>query len=170
MKIKTLALTIAATAALAATQAQATSFEIDYIGTSATSGPIVAHLTGEETNGVATSIFGTRNGVAVTGLSPYAAATQTITSTFPFTDFGGLSYSTADGINYNIYADTTGDFELNSVLNPGGNPSGDAPITAAVTIAAVPETATWAMMLAGFGMIGFAARRRTSVTTAVRFA
>lgn len=27
-------------------------------------------------------------------------------------------------------------------------------------VAAVPETATWAMMLAGFGMIGFAARRR----------
>ena len=35
---------------------------------------------------------------------------------------------------------------------------------------AVPEPATWAMMLAGFGMIGFAARRRQSVNTSVRFA
>lgn len=35
---------------------------------------------------------------------------------------------------------------------------------------AVPEPATWAMMLAGFGMIGFAARRRSSVKTSVRYA
>jgi hypothetical protein len=33
----------------------------------------------------------------------------------------------------------------------------------------VPETVTWAMMLAGFGMIGFAARRSQSVKTTVRF-
>jgi len=37
-------------------------------------------------------------------------------------------------------------------------------------VAAVPEPGTWAMMLAGFGMIGFAARRRQSVKTTVRFA
>ena len=35
---------------------------------------------------------------------------------------------------------------------------------------AVPEPATWAMMLAGFGMIGFAARRRPLVKTAASFA
>lgn len=32
------------------------------------------------------------------------------------------------------------------------------------TAAGVPEAATWAMMLAGFGMIGFAMRRRQNVT------
>lgn len=37
-------------------------------------------------------------------------------------------------------------------------------------VAAVPEPATWAMMLAGFGMVGFAARRRSSVKTTVTFA
>jgi hypothetical protein len=31
---------------------------------------------------------------------------------------------------------------------------------------AVPEPATWAMMLAGFGLLGFAARRRTAVAYA----
>ena len=36
--------------------------------------------------------------------------------------------------------------------------------------AAVPETATWAMMLAGFGMVGFAMRRRSSVKTTVAYA
>lgn len=32
--------------------------------------------------------------------------------------------------------------------------------------AAVPEAATWAMMVVGFGLVGVAARRRTSVVTA----
>lgn len=45
-----------------------------------------------------------------------------------------------------------------------------AKFVATPVVAAVPETATWAMMLAGFGMIGFAARRRKSVKTTVTFA
>ncbi|WP_420383117.1 PEPxxWA-CTERM sorting domain-containing protein [Novosphingobium sp.] len=36
--------------------------------------------------------------------------------------------------------------------------------------AAVPEPATWAMMLAGFGLIGFAARKRSSIKTSVTYA
>lgn len=35
---------------------------------------------------------------------------------------------------------------------------------------AVPEPATWAMMLAGFGAVGFAMRRRANVRTTVAFA
>lgn len=35
---------------------------------------------------------------------------------------------------------------------------------------AVPEPATWAMMIAGFGMVGFAMRRRQKMSTIVRFA
>lgn len=35
---------------------------------------------------------------------------------------------------------------------------------------AVPEPATWALMLAGFGLVGFAMRRRNKVSTTVRFA
>ena len=33
-----------------------------------------------------------------------------------------------------------------------------------VTLTAVPEPASWALMVAGFGLIGFAARRRTAAT------
>lgn len=36
--------------------------------------------------------------------------------------------------------------------------------------AAVPEPATWAMMLAGFGMVGFGLRRRSTVKTTVSYA
>lgn len=37
-------------------------------------------------------------------------------------------------------------------------------------MAAVPESATWVMMLAGFGMIGVATRRRSTVKTTVTYA
>lgn len=43
----------------------------------------------------------------------------------------------------------------------GGTMQGTWPITQ--TIAAVPEADTWAMLLAGLGLVGFAARRRTRV-------
>ena len=36
--------------------------------------------------------------------------------------------------------------------------------------AGVPEPATWAMMLMGFGAMGFAIRRRRDATVRVRFA
>lgn len=37
---------------------------------------------------------------------------------------------------------------------------------AAAVAGAVPEPATWAMLIAGFGMVGFMARRRTTVVSA----
>jgi hypothetical protein len=43
-------------------------------------------------------------------------------------------------------------------------------MSAASPTAAVPEPATWAMMLLGFGAIGFGMRRRRSDTVRVRFA
>jgi hypothetical protein len=39
-----------------------------------------------------------------------------------------------------------------------------------LTITAVPEPTTWAMMVAGFGIIGFAARKRSAAKTSVTFA
>ncbi len=39
-----------------------------------------------------------------------------------------------------------------------------------VAVGVVPEPATWAMMLLGFGGIGFAMRRRSKVRTAVSYA
>ena len=50
-------------------------------------------------------------------------------------------------------------------------PSADAFESANFSIAAVPEPATWALMLVGFGGVGFAMRRRKSkVATRVSFA
>lgn len=47
---------------------------------------------------------------------------------------------------------------------------GNAQYTAQLTANAVPEPATWAMMLAGFGFIGFAMRRQRKAHPKVRFA
>lgn len=37
-------------------------------------------------------------------------------------------------------------------------------------VAAVPEPATWGLMIAGFGMVGFGLRRRAKISTAVTYA
>ena len=55
------------------------------------------------------------------------------------------------------------------VNNGDGNYSNDS-THASGTISAVPEPATWAMLLLGFGMIGFAMRKRSNVRTTVSYA
>jgi len=85
-----------------------------------------------------------------------------------------------NGTSYSVPANSSGQFLavsgipiLANVLNTirvtgttsvdGGTYSG----TATFSATAVPEAATWAMMLGGFGMMGFALRRRrTSVSFA----
>ena len=57
-----------------------------------------------------------------------------------------------------------GTFNLFSIAN--GNST--LTISRAVTVAAVPEPATWAMMLLGFGGIGVAMRRRRHATLTFR--
>jgi hypothetical protein len=46
----------------------------------------------------------------------------------------------------------------------------DLTLAGAAATPGVPEPATWAMLLMGFGAVGFAMRRRPSVSTRVRFA
>jgi hypothetical protein len=48
--------------------------------------------------------------------------------------------------------------------------TGDYTLTLKGTAGAVPEPATWAMMLVGFGAVGFAMRRRKNVNTKIQFA
>jgi hypothetical protein len=70
--------------------------------------------------------------------------------------------------NFNIGAGT---FTLNLLGNPGtssGSFGGSVAFTAVA--AAVPEPGTWAMMLVGFGAIGFSMRRRRSVGALLQMA
>lgn len=95
------------------------------------------------------------------------AGTQTFTA-------AGLGFSNTAGVQslsqYVQFTANAGTL-INSVTF-SNSPSIDAFEAANFSITApVPEPATWALMLAGFGIVGFAMRRRQSkVTTSVRFA
>ena len=59
--------------------------------------------------------------------------------------------------------------DVHSVF-PGQHISQEGTVQFASVKSAVPEPATWAMMLMGFGAIGFAMRRRQKLTTRVSYA
>lgn len=71
-----------------------------------------------------------------------------------------------------------GYFVFNNTDNPVGDPSwnyfanfGNARFSATFDAqAAVPEPSTWALMILGFGAMGFAMRRRQKITTSVSYA
>ena len=56
-----------------------------------------------------------------------------------------------------------------TAVDMGGLPSYGNEVTS-VSISPVPEPATWALMLIGFGLIGFAMRKRSNVRTTVTYA
>ncbi|UAK23405.1 PEP-CTERM sorting domain-containing protein [Sphingomonas nostoxanthinifaciens] len=182
--IKTLAV-LAGTALLAIAPANATLYQFDYSGTGADGAFTAAlQLDMPVDGGTAASITGTRNGIAVTGLSDYAGGDNLFSSGFSYVDFYGLSYATAGGDDYNVYWDGSQLFEINSVTNPDGDALTDSPLTSAsVTLASAggsapsnggnpgsggnttspaPEAATWMTMLLGFGLLGGMLRRRSS--------
>jgi hypothetical protein len=104
----------------------------------------------------------------VTGISGYAAADNAIYA-LGFDDnqvsLGGISLATSAG-DINIFYLNGAPGVTNSVQNPGG---GFVSLYAAdLSIAAVPEPATWSMMMLGFAGLGFAAfrARRSAVSIA----
>lgn len=75
---------------------------------------------------------------------------------------GGYSFRTGFTINSGFVAG------LNTLtfvaLNSGAGPTGLNVVVSGVAF--VPEPATWSLMIAGFGMVGFAARRRRTAFAA----
>jgi len=75
---------------------------------------------------------------------------------------GGFSFITGFGATTGFVAGVN--MLTFVVLNSGGGPTG---LNVDVSgVAFVPEPATWGLMIAGFGMVGYAARRRRAAVTA----
>jgi hypothetical protein len=193
--MKRLLLVAGALMALQASSASAstTTFDWSYSGPGVSgSGTFDATYIGGGDTFVLDSIAGTISGPAGDqsdlALSGYDGPDQIIfyPDTLPdvAVDRLGFSFSVGDGTSYNLYEDDDG-YPIGNpyhcgvvycLLGPGDTFTGGAgdPVVAldsfnvTYTGGVVPEPATWAMMLVGFGGLGAAmrSRRKTLATTA----
>lgn len=95
----------------------------------------------------ATFDLGSVAGAFSSAIASLNAAGDTVTIDFSPTEYVGAELGALDGI--------FGDF----LINRNGLGEGDS-FSLVVSAGAVPEPATWAMMIAGFGLVGSAMRRR----------
>jgi hypothetical protein len=169
MKLTSCVMTAALAGAvlLGASASKAGVFDFSYVD-SATDGTLISAAgvittSATEVGGyyTITDITGERNGFVITALLPvggYAANDNLFSPTPTYFTFGGVSFSAADGYLYNLANNGVNVYtDDSSQTNPVGYPQ--TPVN--VTITAVPEISTWAMMIVGFAGLGLAAYRRT---------
>jgi len=109
--------------------------------------------------GVITNVTGTFDGFAITGASAYAGSDNVLNPGPDYGDYGGISFSVANGNSYNITDFLGPEALLSSSTDAGGNGS-DPSLLRGFTVSAVPEPATWMLFLMGFGGLGFMMRSR----------
>jgi Protein of unknown function (DUF642)/PEP-CTERM motif len=96
------------------------------------------------------------------GNNPYSTSTATASYSV-----GGLngSVTSSSGLSFNSFNGTfvgTGGATTLSFVNTNGCCNGGIALDG-VAVSAVPEPASWALMIAGFGLVGAAARRKANV-------
>ena len=82
-----------------------------------------------------------------------------------------IAISSSDTITFNPFTATFGNYQFAfNLLTLTSDGSSIARGFLTANVSAVPEPAAWAMMLIGFGGIGFAMRRRKVVRTSASYA
>ncbi|OYW45881.1 MAG: hypothetical protein B7Z08_01400 [Sphingomonadales bacterium 32-68-7] len=170
-----LALIAAVPLALAvAAPASAAQFVFDFSPSQALFGPPVsgsgtfttsdgATTIGGRTAFQITSITGTVNGSQI--VAPTGNYGNYFTTGPAFLDGSGLRFFTQSGIDVRFFfQDTVSRYRVNTFGAFGSSEFVNASSSPAT--AAVPEPATWALMLIGFGAVGFALRRQKRPATA----
>jgi hypothetical protein len=171
----------AAIAMIASTPASAAEFAFNFSGTGLFFGEALVGsgtITTDDTSFVnslngytvqtITGITGTYNGSQITGLAPGTfGANNLFYLTGPFfVDGNGLGFRTATGQAVNLFVTNDTSYRVNA----GGLSTGFVTASASAVTAAVPEPATWAMMLIGFGAMGLTLRRRNRATSIMQTA
>lgn len=142
-------------------------------------------------NGVTCSFDRTFTFTTPTGFNLASADISSILTGNNFATNIDFSTVTFNGVNFNTILTGTQEFRnlLNQSIVAGGTntlfvagivgaPNSTTPANASFTgnlsfasvNSAVPEPATWAMMMLGFGGMGFAMRRRNRTSARIRFA
>jgi hypothetical protein len=109
------------------------------------------------------SITGTVNGSAIN--APTGNYGNYFTTGPSFLDGTGTTFFTASGSRVDFFNQSSNGLYRVNTFSPGSSNFVNA--TSSPAAAAVPEPTTWAMMLLGFGAVGFALRRRRPLLSVV---
>ena len=167
---KSLLMLTAALALGVSAPATAAQYMFGFSGTNLFGSPAMAVGNGVFTTSNVSTVVGGRTAFAITSITGVVNGSVIVAPTAAtygnyFTDGGsfldgtGLRFFTAAGNDIRFFfQDSVSKYRVNT-FSPGA--TGFVTATSSL-VAGVPEPATWAMMILGFGMAGVAARRRRS--------
>jgi hypothetical protein len=156
---------VALTLTAGAVSAQTYVFDFSNLDPQDAYGPVVGSGTLQTTGGTLPSAVTAISGLvaggtdgadgAITGLSRFTSS-DNVLHPGPSVSYAGISFDVGSTA-YNIFSVGDVDYLVSSLSDTGFTPI-------SLSISAVPEPTTWAMLILGVAMIGFAARRRNEGT------
>jgi len=156
-------LAIACASLSAMNAAQANSFDVNFQSNSnSLTAQLVITTPGDASSWeTVTDISGTVNGQGVAGLLPYRSfgGNDNKFSTTDLFTIWGLSFTDTSGAYWNIYTVNSNGFLDSYTVNSWGSIS-ISPHVSTPIAAPVPEPETYAMLMAGMGVLGAMSRRQ----------